>query len=205
MVLGGVMIVKDVIKLVANILGLTDIITAIDSGYTTGMNIEDANQNIASADVVSEINMLVTSFNLVNNIIATNYLEILDSVKVESNGKIMYKDMCEGKVFLAVKNVTDENYNKVPFTFEHDGIVVSPGRYIVTIAKFPEDKILEDAVTDYPMVISDKIFAYGVIAEYLLIKGDMDTASVYDLRFKQNLLDAIRPRHNIKLKERKFI
>ena len=199
------MIVKDVIKLVANILGLTDIITAIDSGYTTGMNIEDANQNIASADVVSEINMLVTSFNLVNNIIATNYLEILDSVKVESNGKIMYKDMCEGKVFLAVKNVTDENYNKVPFTFEHDGIVVSPGRYIVTIAKFPEDKILEDAVTDYPMVISDKIFAYGVIAEYLLIKGDMDTASVYDLRFKQNLLDAIRPRHNIKLKERKFI
>ena len=205
MVLGGVMIVKDVIKLVANILGLTDVITAIDSGYTTGMNIEDANQNIASADVVSEINMLVTSFNLVNNIIATNYLEILDSVKVESNGKIMYKDMCEGKVFLAVKNVTDENYNKVPFTFEHDGIVVSPGRYIVTIAKFPEDKILEDAVTDYPMVISDKIFAYGVIAEYLLIKGDMDTASVYDLRFKQNLLDAIRPRHNIKLKERKFI
>ena len=113
--------------------------------------------------------------------------------------------MCEGKVFLAVKNVTDENYNKVSFTLEHDGIIVPKGKYIVTIVKFPEDKVLEDSVLDYPMVISDKIFAYGVIAEYLLIKGDIDTASVYDLRFKQNLLDAIRPRHNIKLKERKFI
>jgi hypothetical protein len=202
MVLGGVMIVKDVIKLVANILGLTDVVSAIDSGYTSGMNIDEIS---ISADVVSEINMLVTSFNLVNNIIATNYLEILDSIKMESNGKIMYKDMCEGKVFLAVKNVTDDNYNKVSFTLEHDGIIVPKGKYVVTIAKFPEDKVLEDSILDYPMVISEKIFAYGVIAEYLLIKGDIDTASVYDLRFKQNLLDAIRPRHNIKLKERKFL
>ena len=202
MVLGGVMIVKDVIKLVANILGLTDVVSAIDSGYTSGMNIDEKS---ISADVVSEINMLVTSFNLVNNIIATNYLEILDSIEMESNGKIMYKDMCEGKVFLAVKNVTDDNYNKVSFTLEHDGIIVPKGKYVVTIAKFPEDKVLEDSILDYPMVISEKIFAYGVIAEYLLIKGDIDTASVYDLRFKQNLLDAIRPRHNIKLKERKFL
>ncbi|MBO7219532.1 MAG: hypothetical protein J6V40_06130 [Clostridia bacterium] len=196
------MIVKDVIKLVANILGLTDVVSAIDSGYTSGMNIDEKS---ISADVVSEINMLVTSFNLVNNIIATNYLEILDSIEMESNGKIMYKDMCEGKVFLAVKNVTDDNNNKVSFTLEHDGIIVPKGKYVVTIAKFPEDKVLEDSILDYPMVISEKIFAYGVIAEYLLIKGDIDTASVYDLRFKQNLLDAIRPRHNIKLKERKFL
>ena len=65
MVLGGVMTVKDIVKLVGNILGLTDIVTAIDSGYKTGDTYD-------LDDVISEINMLVTSFNLVNNIIATH-------------------------------------------------------------------------------------------------------------------------------------
>ena len=113
--------------------------------------------------------------------------------------------MCDGKVFLAVKGVYDLSNTSVQFSLDYDGIVVPRGKYKVTIACFPEDKVLEDVVDDYPMVISDKIFAYGVIAEYLLIKGDIDTASVYDLKFKQALRDAIRPRHSISLKERKFI
>lgn len=208
MVLGGSMTVKDVIKVVADILMLDDVSYALDSGYTESYDktlAEENGETVFSDDTINEIRLLVTSFNLTNNIIATNYLEILDSYVLKSNGKIMYKDICDGRVFLAVKGVYDMSGNKVQYTLTHDGIRVGVGEYEVRVALFPKDHSLSDEILDYSVAISDKILAYGVASEYLLIKGDVDSASVYDLRFKQNLLDAIRPRRNIFIKESKFI
>ena len=200
------MIVKDVIKLVSTMLGLDDVTSALNSGYTSSDNIDDTSGEVTfSDDVISEINLLITSYNLTANIIATNYLEIVDSVIKESDGKIYYKDICDGKVFLSVKGIYDLSDNKVDYSLSHDGINVPVGKYKVKIALFPEDKNLEDEISEFPMVISVKILAFGVASEYLLIKGDIDTASVYDLRFKQNLLDATRPRREIKLKARRFV
>ena len=48
------------------------------------------------------------------------------------------------------------------------------------------------------------IFAMGVFAEYLYIKGNIDDAYMWDKRFKNSMINIVRPRRNITIPERRW-
>ena len=184
------MIVRNILKKVASILSLDDVVE--------GLNVYGIDElTTLDEGVVKEIELMLTAFNLVNNIVATNYVNIDKVEKVKSDGKILYSSLNVGRVILSVKKVTNAKGLDVSFKLAYDGIVVHSGEYDVTYAVYPIDKKIDDTINEYYCNISDTIFTYGVASEYLLIKGNIDDAVIYDTRFKQMLLDSTRPKHNI--------
>ena len=198
MVLGGSVIVKDIIYKVAQILSLDDVMDALDKygldEYSTLPN-----------SVLREVDLLVTSFNLVNNMIATNYVNIERVEKVMSSGFVSYIDINDGRVILGVRKVVDSTGESVPFMLKYDGIEMPTGEYDIVYTVFPKDLSIDDHISEYHCKLSDTIFVYGVASEYLLIKGNIDDAVVYDTRFKQMLLDSTRPKHSITLPQKRFV
>ncbi|MCL1901740.1 MAG: hypothetical protein FWG51_05025, partial [Firmicutes bacterium] len=63
---------------------------------------------------------------------------------------------------------------------------------------------IEDEL-DYPCgKLSDRIIAYGICAEYSVVKGMLGEAQYFDKKFKDSLLNACRPK-NIYIPPRRWL
>lgn len=192
---GDNMIAKNIIKYAATYLGLSDLLT---------VNLLDGEQ-VATKEQEAEINILLSCLNLVVNQIASEYVTLKNKVKLNSiNGKVYYSSLSNNVVVdvLSVKlNGVD-----VKFNLKSDHLETACGNLEIEFAYQPSGCVSTFSTVDFNNIkINERIIAYGVVAEYCFLNASYDDAAIWDNRFKTSINNVVRPRREIKIKERLWI
>lgn len=177
--------VKNIIKKSAEFLRLENVVRYLND------------QMEITSEIDQEIKDFLIAINMVNNNIASSYLELIDVVEiVNRKGEISFNDISQNPI-IEIKNVCDFAGNDISYKLLSTGLKVSEVEHIkVTYSYFPQEVGVDDDI-DYYLKINDLVFAIGVVGEYLYIKGAIDEASIWDKRFKQTMFNLIRPKRNI--------
>lgn len=177
--------VKDILINVAKIMELDQLYD-----YLTSTDM------VASDDVNGCIEKLLLAINMTNSVIASQYVELTDVAYVQVyDGVIDYKNISD-KNIIEIKDVTSFNGSPIEYKLCSNGIYVDDYMVNVKFSYFPSDVGLDDNI-DYYSKMNSITFAYGVIAEYLFLKGDFEESNIWDNKFKQTLSSIIRPKRNI--------
>lgn len=187
--------VKKILKNVAIYLQLTDVYDFL------------VNNKSATLDLMTEVDLLVSCVNFVNNLIATDYIKLVKTkeLTVSSNYEIKFENISTEEM-LGVLSIRTMSGDKIPFVLTNTGVAINySGKVKIKYAYFPNEVELTGSVNDYKTKINERIFAYGVASEYLFIKGNIDDASMWDTRFKRALLNLTRPMSSIKMPLEKMI
>lgn len=132
--------------------------------------------------------------------IAQDYLHCIFSEKVylSSNEKYLFTKLT--KPIISMRNLLKDDCS-VPFKMVNDGFTVDEcGEYTVIYNYLPQIDVESGLITEFSPSLTDRVVSYGVAAEYLLLEGRYDEASLWDSRFRDGLKSAIRLYHPIKIK-----
>lgn len=180
------MLVKNIIKKSAEFLGLKNVQKYL-------------NNEIEITDEISEeLDTFLLAINLVNNNIASSYIELVGNVEISSdnNGKILYSEISNNPI-IEIKNVSTKHGDNVGYKLFPDYIKLDYNNAVnIEYTYFPNEVTIEDEI-NYYLKLNELNFAVGVVGEYLYIKGIIDDASTWDKRFKQNMFNLIRPKRNL--------
>ncbi|MBQ7351610.1 MAG: hypothetical protein IJW59_01915 [Clostridia bacterium] len=185
------MIVKEIIKRSAELLGLKEVVDAIDSN-------EDY-----SVGVKEDIDNLLIAVNMVNNNIAGSYIELIGLVNVESfSGFIPYVKISNNSI-IEIKKILKDGIEQ-EFRLFPEGVKVDTlGMCEVEYSYFPERVEFDSEINHY-LKINELVFALGVVGEYLYIKGAIDDAYMWDKRFKSSMFNLVRPKRNLVIPARRW-
>lgn len=102
--------------------------------------------------------------------------------------------------------IVDSVGRSVPFKYGQGGLLVErDGKYNLTYARLPE-RLTFDSVAQTPnSKITDRIFIYGVIAEYLRICGDYSQSASWAVKYKQALSVALSSKATARLPYRRWL
>ena len=184
--------VNKILKLCATFLQLKNLDKVIDNSEYL---LENDNEDLM---------LLLESLNLVTNLIATDYMNLIQSKKLKNtSGKVKFSDIHSGSIYkiIKVKNCYGEN---IPFRTIADGIECSTGDIVVTYSYFPKYYSYNDNIDEFGMGLTERVFAFGVVSEYLFIKGNSDDASVWEDRFKNGMRNIVRHRHEVVMPKRRW-
>ena len=184
------MTVKDVLKTVAMLINRDDVLKFLNDGYS-------ANYDLVNEDV----KILVNSYNIVADEIATEYFKLKTVEKIKSyNGVIKCSDFEKNP--LAVLSVTNDKGDKIPCKILPSEILIEETEAIIEYTYTPDTKGLDD-VSDYSSTpIKSRVIAYGVATEYLLIKGAFEEAMVWHEKYVSALKGSVVKSKIKKLKGR---
>ena len=185
------MIVKNIIKKVANLTGDTILRDAIES-------------NTLSTEQQKEISLLVDCVNLTNSNIATNYVKLYATKKIVSYSDLITYSSITNETIYDIVSVKNSYGKDVNFSLTTSGIEVKAGTYYVRYTYFPKDVEYEDEITNFPLKISERIFVYGVVSEYLYVKGVFDEAQMWEEKFKLEMKNTQRQQKNLKIKSSRW-
>ena len=180
--------VKDIILDVCKLLGYNELIIYLDNNS----NLEIDNSSL------QDLNLIELAVNMTNNIIASNYIELLDDCDiVPKDNKVLFSQITT-KNIIEIKNVKDMNGCEVDYSINSSGIVLdsSSTKLKITYSYFPSSVTVNDDI-DYYLKMNSLLFAEGVVSQYLFLKGDTENACAWDKRFKNSLFVLLRPKRNI--------
>jgi len=183
--------VKNIIKKVAALTNNIELVNAIENNNFTPEQQE-------------EINLLVDCVNLTNSNIAANYIKIFNIKKINNNkGTISFSSISTDLIYEVV-SVKDSSGKDVNFTITPSGIITKTGEVSIRYSYFPKDVEFSSVITNYPTKISERNFVFGVISEYLYVKGVFDEALVWEERFKNEMQSLVRTQKSIVTKSRRW-
>lgn len=184
--------VKDVVKYSATFLGRESVIK-----YLNGEN-TDADDN-----VLATVDTFTRCVNLVVNELAASYLPMTKKrIFKTDNGRIYYKDFSE--TVLEIIGVYDDCENEIPFTQSAEYVETVYSEYAVEYAYLPPNYGLTDEIGYKENVVSARIIAYGVAAEFCITERAFDESVMWRKRFT-DALSKIIPLKNKRLRARRFI
>ena len=187
------MLVKDIIKVSAEYLDIKNIVNYIDDKIENNEEIEQ------------EVNSFLLAVNMVNSGIASSYIELMSTKELmpDSNNKIQFEKI-DNKGVIEVTKVKDKSGRKIGFKVMPGGVILEENCLCeIDYSYFPSPVGFEDKI-DYYSKINKYIFAMGVAAEYLYLKGNIDDAYTWDKRFKNYIMNLNRQRRNITIPERRW-
>lgn len=188
------MTVKSVLKLACYFLGL-DEIAETNTFNTSG--------STATTEQKKEIDTLVRCLNLVVQEIATNYVFVTNQKEISfKNGKISLNEIDEN--FLETISLT-VNDRKIKFKEMMNSLFANVQNAIITYRKYPETLSMDDDCPNFNCKIAEKTIAYGVAMEYSFINSLSDEATIFENRYKQDLLTSMRKNSEKKLKCRRWL
>lgn len=176
--------VNNIIKKVAKILDLSNVH-------------EFLNGDIESTDSISQdIEKLLLACNIVNGIIASQYMEVIEVIDKEiCYGSITLTDITD-KNIIEIKEITNGNGAPIEYQIISGRIYVDASFVKIKFSYFPKDVGIDDNI-DYYLKMDENVFAQGVVSEYLFLKGDFEESYIYDARFKNSISSLLRPKRNI--------
>ncbi len=147
--------------------------------------------------------LLVRCANNCINEIASEYLPLIDEKTVRaSGGKIMYSSL--GTTIYDVIDVKFEG-RKAEFELMPSFIRVKKDRnYTVKFCYCPSELTAEDNVP-MSLLVTGRIIAYGIAAEYMLINGFYEEAVTFDRVFKDALIRAAYGKKERRVKSRRWL
>ena len=189
--------IRDIAELACILLQRNDIIN-------TGIFMQTEDNQLVQSVLKNnyDLRLLTRCANLVAKEIACEYIPLLHTQKIASHeGKISYADF--EKLLLEIKCIKDCHGNEVDYYCLPDHVAVQDGSFEVSYAYIPTDKNFFDELDFCGTKASDRIFAYGTVAEYCLVTGNYDEALMWERRYKDALLVATRKNTSIVLPKRK--
>jgi len=151
-----------------------------------------------------DLRLIVRCANLVLKEVACDYIPLLHKQTITTqDGKIPYTAF--EKMLLEVKSIKDKNGNDVRFFSLPNHIEIQEGCFEVSYSFIPDDKKFFDEVDFSGTKVSDRVFAYGTVAEYCLICGMYDEALLWERRYKDALCIAARKRTEVVMPRRRWL
>lgn len=183
------MYIRNIVKTAALELGMYEDILAYEKG-----------ENPAFA---SEAETLLACFNLVENELALDYLPLWAEESFQTNtGTIFYKQF--SKKITRVVKVSDKWGNEIPFRIFPEYVAMQAEEVNIRYAYAPEKKGLGDK-TDFQLRVSERLFAYGIAAEYSLLKGNFEEAAAWDAKYKEAIASAYRSGKSVRISSRRWV
>lgn len=166
--------VKDVLKNCATLLDDSELAASVTHGVFTSQ------QN----DV---INMLIECLNLTNTRIASEYLFIRDVVKIQVSNEELTFDQISPKNIFDVISVKRDGY-PIQFTVRGGKLCTKQSGILeIEFAYLPEVLDIHGEIDYYSGRITERVFAYGIVAEYLAIKGNVDDSAMWEDKFLKSM------------------
>lgn len=174
------MLVSDVIKTALAFLDRQDVADKITAG--TYSSDEEASRLVTA---------LLHCFNSVEDELARCFFPLSDEVILpSSNGRIYYTEFSRPpyKILSVVRNGEEAEY-----TIEPEYLSAPSGVYTVKYMFWPVKKQLADE-SDFPgYPVGERMLAYGAVAEYCLISGDIEASESWESRYRAEI-ERFRPR-----------
>ncbi len=181
--------VLDVIKLVCDFVGEKELRAKLEADETL------------SAREQEKVALLQRCFNLVNQEIATDYLPFLTKEQV-SGSVIQFSSLSKNVVHvMEIKNRFGMN---LKFKLFPNYVEVEGNAKSITYSFFPDECNLQDEVEKF-CGLSQRIYAYGVASEYLLIDGVSSDAEIWENRYKESLFMLSQKRGEHTLPKRRWL
>lgn len=184
------MTVKDVLKTVAMLINREDILEFLNNGYSSNYNL-----------VNEDVDVLINSYNIVADEIATEYFK-LKTIEKQTvyNGVIKCSNLKRNPI--SIISVVNKKGDKIPCKILPSEILLDEQEAIIEYNYTPDTKGLDD-VSDYSSTpIKNRVIAYGVATEYLLIKGAFEEAFVWHEKYVDALKGSLVKSKIKKLKGR---
>lgn len=184
--------VKNIVRISAELLGLKEIIKYLDG------------EVVESEELFGDVNNLVLATNMVNNTIASSYIDLIDSVTVNCRDGLIAFGKISNKSIIDIKSIESGSGRKLSYKVMPDGLKINhAGECCIVYTYFPDKVSLDDDI-NYYLKLNEITFAMGVASEYLYIKGVIDDAYMWDKRFKTSLFNLLRPRRSISMPARRW-
>lgn len=187
------MFVKDIIKISAEFLEQKELVNCIE------------NNTEFSDEINEDIRLFLLAVNMVNSNIASSYIELVNSKEImpDYDNKIYYKNL-DDKGVIEIKKVRTSSGVNLDYKCMPDCIVLDNNSPCVVEYSYFPNKVNFDSDIDYFLKLNSYIFAMGVAAEYLYIKGNIDDAYMWDKKFKNSIFNLLRPKRNITIPQRRW-
>ena len=182
--------VKNAVCAAAQTLGIADGVEAY---------LENQTDEVGKKDV----ELLVECFNRVENELALDYLPLTtEDVIVTATGEVPYLALAYPAARILC--VEDENGNSLKYKLFPDRLETQVGKVKVIYTYTPSEKNV-NGVSDYQTAVSERLFVYGIAAEYSLAVGELEAASVWDKKYKEAIEAAYRLRPVKRLRSRRWV
>lgn len=190
------MTVKDVLKSVTQYLQLSELYAKLCTTTPTFTTSEQL-----------EIDLLTNCINFTVDTISTDYFRLKNKYVVENTSGVVLFSSISSNVILDVTKVVDfYNGDEVDFEITSTGVDTLIGKIIIYYDYLPTKVSgLSDTISCYPIKLTERIIAFGVASEYLFLKGNIDDSSIWDVRFKNAVLNIAAPRHIPQIPKRRWL
>ncbi len=179
--------VKDCLLLSAELLGLNDAITDLNSGISTS----------------EETQRLLRCFQLVQSELALDYLPLFAEDEVETEtGAVFFSELTYPPV--RILKITDNVGGELDFTLFPEYVKTAVGKVKVRYTYAPTEKTLDDEC-DFALGVSARLVAYGVASEYALAVGLYEEANVWEKKYKDAISAAYRLKRAKPIKSRRWM
>ena len=184
--------VKNIIRNAAEYLNLKNVIKFLEGEIDT------------SEEVERDLHNLIIAVNMVNNTVASSYIELVTESDLDAKNDIIKFNEISSYSIIEIKKIVSGSGAHVPFKILTEGIKLpKPGSYKIEFTYFPEKLDIDDNL-DYYLKLNELTFAMGVASEFLYIRGDVDDGYMWDKRFKNSLYNLLRPKRNIVMPARRW-
>ena len=182
--------VRETVLETAQVLGLSEWVESYLNGDVSEIGEKDTQ-------------ILVDCFNRVQNELALDYLPLTaEDELITATGMIPYAALTNPVI--RIIGVEDEEGEAVKFKLFPDYMETHKGRVKVVYAYSPLEQDI-DGVCAYKMAVSKRLFVYGMAAEYSLIVGENEKASVWDKKYREAVNAAYKLRPVKKLRSRRWV
>ena len=182
--------IKSLVSATAQMLGVADEVNAY-------LNREETQEGKRCTE------LLLDCFNHVENELALDYLPLLaEDEVIASTGVVKYTELVHPAV--RVFCVEDEEGNSLKYKLFPDRLETNPGKVKVVYAYSPVEKTI-DKESDYQTSVSERLFLYGMAAEYCLAEGELEAAGIWDKKYKEAIAAAYRLRPVKRLRSRRWV
>lgn len=146
-----------------------------------------------------ELSMILRCLNLVYNEIASDYIPLIKTeIKIPNNGEILFSTLSEK--ILDVKRIEDKYGLRVDYKLYPNRILTIDGEVEITYSYEPDELAsFSSNMESFSEKLTERVVAYGVAMEYSFISGLHDDASIWETRFKDGLLIAVRKKSEMRL------
>lgn len=183
------MTVRECVELAAVQLGIAEEVKAYLNGTATGG--------------AEKAELLLTCFNLVENELALDYLPLFAEDEIESEtGIIEFSALRYDAV--RVTGVRDKWGNAAAFKLFPTYLQTAPGYVKITYTYTPQKKEIDEE-SDFVTLISSRLMSYGMAAEYSLVMGLFEDATVWDKKYKEGIEAAYKLRPCKRIKSRRWV
>jgi len=187
------MLVRDILKFSADYLGLKSV-----KNYLNG-------DSELTDEVLEDLDNLLLSVNMVNNNIASSYIELNSTKELFVKNNLVKFTEISKRPIIEIKSIKNNGYGDIAYKVFPEGVEVEKvGHCFIEFTYFP-DKVEIDSEINHYLKLNEMIFAMGVVGEFLFIKGAIDDAYMWDKRFKTAMFNLLRPRKNIVMPKRRWL